>query len=467
MSELGQRAVVLGASMSGLLAARVLADFYRGVTVVERDVLPEGPANRRGVPQGRHAHVLLARCSQILGQLFPGFLGELAGDGVSVWSDGDLTKLCLSAGGHRIVGSGRVPDCELMAIYYPSRPLLESRVRERLRAIPTVTILDGHDVMGLTSTPGRDRVTGVRLVSRDGGAEMTVTADLVVDATGRASRIPAFLDQFGYGRPREDEVTVHLAYASQLLKIPPATLRENIIVVFPEPGRPTTFALVGYENDTWLLTLGSMGGHEAPSGRAEMISFAAEFAPAHAVAALRVGQPVGAVAHYRVPSNRWRRYDKMRRTPDGLLVVGDAVCSFNPIYGQGMTVAAVEAVVLRDCLRSGAGDLPRRFFRAAAKNVRVAWQTAVGSDLALPEVAGPRPASMRVTNACLERVLTAAESDVMVASQFLRVIGMIDSPARLLRPCIVFRVAAANLRRRTDAPCAGQRAASMNHAWRP
>jgi 2-polyprenyl-6-methoxyphenol hydroxylase-like FAD-dependent oxidoreductase len=447
--ELGQRAVVLGASMAGLLAARVLADFYRTVTVIERDVLPEGPVHRPGVPQGRHAHVLLARCPQILGELFPGLLNDLVADGVSVWSDGDLRRLWLSAGGHQVVRSGRLPKPDSMAIYFPSRPLLESSVRRRVRAIPNVTILDGHNVVGLTST--RDRgVTGARLVSRNSGGETTVTADLVVDATGRGSRSPAFLEELGYSRPSEDELAVRLAYASQLLRIPPGTVRESIIVVFPQPGRPTTFALVGYENDTWLLTLGGMVGHKPPNQRAEMLSFAAQFAPAHAVAALRAAEPLGEVAHCHVPSNRWRRYDKMRRTPEGLLVFGDAICSFNPIYGQGMTLAAVEAIVLRDCLRSGARDLPRRFFGATARNVRAAWQTAVGSDLALPEVVGPRPLSMQITVAYLERVLAAAESDVIVADQFLKVIGMIDSPARLSRPSIMFRVAVAMWRRQTD-----------------
>jgi 2-polyprenyl-6-methoxyphenol hydroxylase-like FAD-dependent oxidoreductase len=451
MLALGERAVVLGASMGGMLAARVLADFYRTVTVVEREVLPDDPVNRRGVPQGRHLHLLLARGSQILGELFPGLLDELVADGVFVWSDGDFTRICLSFGGHQMVRSGTVPDPQSIPFYYPSRPFLEWNVRRRLRGIPNVTILEGYDVVGLTSTPDRERVTGARLVSRDGGGETTLTADLVVDATGRGSRTPVFLDELGYGRPREDELVVRLAYASQPLRIPAGALREGLIAVFPEPGRLTTFGLVGYENDTWLFTMGSMMGHEPPSERADMLALAADFAPADALAAVRAAEPLGEVAHYRVPSNRWRRYDKMRRTPKGLLVFGDAISSFNPIYGQGMTVAAVEAVVLRDCLRRGERDLPRRFFRTTAKKIRVAWQTAVGSDLALPEVVGPRPLSMRINNAYLDRVMTAAETDPLVTEQLLKVLEMVDSPVRLLRPSSMFRVARGNRRRRSDA----------------
>jgi ketosteroid isomerase-like protein len=168
--------------------------------------------------------------------------------------------------------------------------------------------------------------------------------------------------------------------------------------------------------------------------------------------ALRSAEPLGAVVHHRVPSNRWRRYDKMPRTPDGLLVIGDAVCSFNPIYGQGMTVAAIEATVLRECLLRGDRGLARRFFRSSAKTVRVAWQTAAGSDLALPEVEGRRPMSMRISNAFLERVLTAVEVDPVVAGQFMRVTAMVDPPARLFRPSILRRVARARGRRPTGVP---------------
>jgi 2-polyprenyl-6-methoxyphenol hydroxylase-like FAD-dependent oxidoreductase len=446
-SKSRERAVVLGASMGGLLAARVLADFYDTVTVVERDVLPSDAANRRGVPQGQHGHAVLPRCSQVLDELFPGFLDELVASGVPVWDDGDLAKVDLSVGGHQFCRTGSLRNRDSYQ-YYPSRPFLESQLRQRVQAIPNIKLLDGHDIAGLTSN--RDRVTGARVVNRNGGGESSLPADLVVDATGRGSRTPAFLETLGYGRPREDELVVHLAYASQLLRIPPGTLDVGIFAVFPEPGRPTTFAFVGYEDDTWMLTLGGMLGQQPPTERAEMLEFGKHLAPASALAALRDAEPLEEPAQYRVPSNRWRRYDKMHRMPDGLIVFGDAICSFNPIYGQGMTVASIEAIVLRDCMRRGDRDLPRRFFRASAKKIRVAWQMAVGSDLALPEVVGPHPLSMRMTNSYVDRVLAAAETDPVVAEQFLRVSGMIDPPTRLARPSFIFRVARTHLRRRTN-----------------
>jgi 2-polyprenyl-6-methoxyphenol hydroxylase-like FAD-dependent oxidoreductase len=450
---IGEHAVVLGASMGGLLAARVLADFYARVTVVERDLLPADPVNRRGVPQGRMIHAVQARGTQIMDELFPGFVDELAAAGVATWDGRDFSKICVSVGGHRLVSKGIAPGSRPMSIAFPSRPLLEWNLRRRVRALTNVRLVECHDVVRLTASPDHDRITGVRMVNRATAAETSLRADLVVDATGRGSRTPAFLEQLGYDRPPEDELLVHLAYACQMMRIPPGSLAEHMIIINPEPGRPTMFGAIGYENDTWMFGVGTMAGRQPASDRDEMIAIAGDFAPAHALEALRAGEPVGEVAHHRVPSNRWRRYDKMRRFPTGLLVFGDAICSFNPIYGQGMTIAAIEATVLWDCLHRGEHNLRRRFFTASAKHLRVAWQTAVGSDLALPEVVGPRPVSMRLSNAYLERVLTAAETDLDVAQQFMRVIAMIDSPLRLLDPRFVRRVARANRRQQpTSSP---------------
>jgi 2-polyprenyl-6-methoxyphenol hydroxylase-like FAD-dependent oxidoreductase len=448
MPVLGERAVVLGASMGGLLAARVLADFFGTVTVVERDELPDDPVNRRGVPQGRHVHALLTRGAHILDELFPGILHELVADGAPVWDDGELSKFYFSYSGHEVLRSGVIAgDHKAMALYMPSRPLLECHVRRRLLAMENVTIHGGQDVAALTAAADRSRVTGVRVVSRTGGAQQELTADLVVDAMGRGAHTPALLENLGYGRPVEDHVVMHTTYVSQPLRIPPGTLKEMLALVSPAPGRPTGMFLVGYEHDTWIFTVFGMVGHEPPRDLAGMLSFAEDYAPAHLLAAVRTGEPLGPVMQHRMPSSQWRRYDKMRRLPDGLLVCGDAICSFNPIYGQGMSVAALDAVALRDCLRRGVTDLPRRYFRAAARAIGVAWQTGATSDLAFPEVEGRRTPSMRVTNRLVDLVLTACESDAVVGTQFFRVTGLLDPPTRLLHPSFLYRVATVNLRR--------------------
>ena len=375
-------------------------------------------------------------------------MDDLKAAGVGSWEDGDLSKLWLAAGAHQAVRSGRAPNAPV--ILFPSRPLLEWNVRRRVNAIANVTFLEGHNVLALTATPDRRRVTGAKVEDHACDRQTTLVADLVVDATGRGSRTPVFLEELGYGRPREDELTVQLAYACQALRVAPGAVPEHMIGLFPKAGRPKMFGFIRYENDVSMFAVGTMAGAQPPRRLADMIDFAADFAPAHVLEAIRTAEPVDEVCHYRVPSNRWRRYDKMRLLPERLLVVGDAVCSFNPIYGQGMTVAAIEATVLRDCLRRGDRDLTRRFFSASAKKVRIAWQTAVGSDLALPEVVGPRPFSMRISNAFLERVLTAVEVDPVVAGQFMRVTAMVDPPTQLFRPSILLRIARATGRRPAD-----------------
>jgi 2-polyprenyl-6-methoxyphenol hydroxylase-like FAD-dependent oxidoreductase len=449
VAGLGERAVVLGAGMAGLLAARVLADFFETVTIVERDKLPDEPAVRRGVPQGRHLHVLLARGGQILDELFPGLLKELVAEGAPVWDDGQLSKLHLSFGGHDIVRRGTVAkEPKALVIHMPSRPFLECHVRRRLQAISNVTILGGHEVTELTSTLDRRRVTGVRVVNPEDGAEGALTADVVVDAMGRGAHTPAFLESLDYGRPVEDHIVMHTNYVSQLLRIPHGTLTEMLVDIGPAPDRPAGMFLTGYENDTWMFTVFGMAGHQPPRDLAGMLTFAQEYCPAHLIAAIRTAEPIGELAHHHMPSSQRRRYDKMAALPDGLLVCGDAICSVNPVYGQGMTLAALEAVALRECLRGGGADLPRRYYRASAKPIDVAWQMVASSDLAFPSVEGRRSRWMRIATRLVDWAMTACESDAVVAVRFFRVNSLIDSPIRLLHPAFAYRVVVVNLRRR-------------------
>ena len=444
MPKLGEHAVVLGASMAGLVAARALAEFFETVTVVERDALSDGADHRRGVPQGRQIHALLLRGAQALDELFPGILDELVAAGAPSFDYQDLSKLHFNMGGHLAVQSGSL---EGLKAYSPSRPFLKSHVRRRVRAIPNIAFLDNHDVVDVTSNSSRDRITGARIVSRHSHAESELSADLVVDATGRGARTPAMLEQLGYARPAEDDVVIHLMYASQLLRMPPESLHEVGGIVAPVPGRPTGMAILRYEHDTVMFAVFGMAGNDPPVGCSAMCAFAEQFAPTHLLAAIRAAEPLGETAQHRFPSSRWRRYDKARLLPEGLLVVGDAVCSFNPIYGQGMTVAALEALALRNCLSRGTSDLPRRFFRATAKPIGQAWQLAAGGDLLLPEIEGTPPLSTRLLNGYMDRLLTAAEYDTAALEQFLKVAWLVDAPIRLLRPSMMRHAASAKRHR--------------------
>ncbi|MDX1892415.1 2-polyprenyl-6-methoxyphenol hydroxylase-like oxidoreductase [Mycolicibacterium sp. 050158] len=430
--------------MGGLFAARAFCEFYDRVTVVERDVLMADARARRGVPQGRQPHVLLARCGEIAEELFPGILDELVAEGAHRWDDGDLTRFDAVFGGHRIVRTGVIPDPRSLVNYYASRPLIEGHVRRRVRKLTNVGVLDGHQIVELRPRDGRIGKVAVRRL--DDGAQATLDAQLVVDATGRGSRTPALLAALGYRRPTEEELAVRVAYASMPIRIPEGRVHEHAIFRLFQPGLPRGFVMFRCERDEWMVGVGTLGAIEPPATPGELFDFAEGLAPPHALAAARAAEPLADVGIHRFPASRWRRYDKLDRMPRGLIVLGDAVCSFNPIYGQGMTVAAIEATILRDCLRRGDDGLARRFHRAAAKKIRIAWQTAVGSDLALPEVAGPRPLSMRVTNSLVDRVLTAAESDPFVAQEFMRVTGMLQPPSRMMLPSFVFHVARAGRR---------------------
>jgi 2-polyprenyl-6-methoxyphenol hydroxylase-like FAD-dependent oxidoreductase len=446
MDDKREHAIVLGASMAGLLAARVLADEFERVTVVERDRLPNRADNRRGVPQGRHVHTLLPSGADIIDELFPGLLNELVEAGAPKLDD--YTTLHFQPDGvHRLR-----PDRLDEPIHQASRPLLEAAVRTRVSALTNVEILDGCAFVGLVTSATRDRVNAVRVVRHDAAVEQVMTADLVIDATGRGSRTPTRLAEIGYPRPAEDEIVVNLRYASRLIRLEPGAVPEQLTLIGPTPQRPRTVGLFAYENDAWLFTVSGYAGHHPAADYRSMVDFAAQMAPPHMVAALRNAEPLTEVSTFRFRANLRRRYDRMRAFPRGLLVVGDAMCSFNPIYGQGMSVAAKQAIVLRTCLRRGDRHLARRFFRSAAKPIDTAWRMAVGSDLALPQVRGPRPLSVRLINAYIHRVLVAAEHDPIVAARFLRVSAFLDEPPRLMTPSIVARVIAGNRRVRRVVP---------------
>jgi 2-polyprenyl-6-methoxyphenol hydroxylase-like FAD-dependent oxidoreductase len=430
-----EHAVVLGASFAGLLAAAVLSEFYRRVTVVERDHLPAAAAHRRGVPQGRHLHALLASGSSALEELFPGILDELTADG-SAHLD-ELSQFWQVLGGHDLHRSTG-EFAERLRTYQSTRPFLEDHVRRRVRRLATVTMLEGHDAVYLLADG--PRVTGARVAPREGGRSVALTADLVVDATGRGSRTPAFLAELGFDRPVEEGTRVRLAYASQLLRIPDPHPPAKMFLIGTAPGRPTGGALGQCEDNTWLLTGAGMAGHEPPTEWPALRDFAAEWAPAPMAEALQRAEPIGEPARYRYPTTQWRRYDKLRRFPEGLVVLGDAVCSFNPAYGQGMSVVALEAQALRRCLADGSARLGTRFFAATAATVDAAWQLATAADLAVPEVPGRRTPAMRFGAWYTNRLIARCMSDITLFERFVRVTQLLEPPSTLFAPAVARRV---------------------------
>jgi 2-polyprenyl-6-methoxyphenol hydroxylase-like FAD-dependent oxidoreductase len=430
------RALVLGGGMAGLLAARVLAERYGEVQVLDRDDLTDaGLAARRGVPQAQHIHVLLPRGRQILERLFPGLTAELVADGAV---EGDLL------GDARVVLNGhRLAHChgDLLTLS-SSRPFLEAHVRDRVGRLPNVRLAEPCDVLGLEASPDGRQVTGVRIIRRsDASAAETLPADLVIDALGRGSRLPMWLGSLGYPPPAEERLDVDLGYVTRRFRLPPDALAGDWGALHgPVPGRPRGGATGRLEDGSWMVTLFGLAGDHPPRDDAGFERFAASLAAPDIHAVVRAGEPIGRPAVYRFPASLRRRYRRPDGLPRGVVPLGDGLCSFNPIYGQGITTAGLAALTLRRHLGTGSPLRPERLLDDLDRVLDPAWEMALGADLAIPEVHGHRSVRTRLGAAYLARLHAAAVHDATLATAFARVVGLVDPPHRLMRPGVAARV---------------------------
>jgi 2-polyprenyl-6-methoxyphenol hydroxylase-like FAD-dependent oxidoreductase len=431
---LGRHAVVLGGSVGGLLAARAVAEHFEQVTILERDRFPEGVADRKGVPQGRHAHGLLAGGREALERWFPGVSAAVVASG---GLSGDIAESL-----RMFVGGGYLARFRsgIQAVL-ASRPLLESHIRRRVCALRNVRAVEGVDVLGVTGNAAR--VDGVRLLRRqDGAAEETMPADLVVDATGRGSRTPAWLESLGLAAPAEDRVRVGVGYTTVVIRRRPEHLDgdRGLLVTAHAPNRRSGVALA-MEGDRFMVTLIGHLGEHAPSELGAMREWARGLPAPQLGELLQDAEVLAPPLTATFPWSQRRHYQHLPRFPEGLLVTGDALCSFNPIFGQGMTVAALQAEALDRTLAGGLGRLARRFFKAAARVVDAPWMTAVATDLRFPEVEGPRPPATGLINAHVTRVQRAGARDPAAALGFLRVTHLLAPPSTLFAPGMMLRAA--------------------------
>jgi 2-polyprenyl-6-methoxyphenol hydroxylase-like FAD-dependent oxidoreductase len=418
MGRNGDHAVVIGASIAGMCAARVLSDFYDRVTVYERDELPTEPANRAAVPQGRHVHLLMARGAQELESHFPGLLDDMVAAGVPMLEN---RPDCIHFGGAgHVLGTTRELRDEFTA-YVPSRPHLEWQIRRRATAIPNVDVVRAG-VTEPSFDAARQQVTGVGL---DTGKQ--VAADLVVDTAGRGTRLPVWLQEWGFDRPPEHSVDVGVSYATHQLRIPDGLITEKVVVAGASRDQPRGLGMLYYEDGTWGLTTFGVAKVEPPKDFAEMCALADEVVPAHIASAIRQGEPIGDVAFHKYPTSKWRRYHKMDRFPAGILPFGDAVASFNPTFGQGMTMTSLQAGHLRRALESPGADLAREFNAATAKSTYPVWTMNAIGDLVLHRASGPMPWWYRPVGGLFDQFLGAAETDPVLAEWFLRRFSLLDS----------------------------------------
>jgi len=436
-------AMVIGGSMAGLFAARVLADSFERVTLVERDSFPEGPEFRKGVPQSRHIHIFLPRGRQIAERLFPGLEGELSS------SDAEFVD---AAGGKAwLTPAGLAPRFHSgVSMLASTRNLLEWAVRRRVAALPNVRFLERTDVTRLLPGPG-ESVAGVKLRSRSGrnGADLeeALYADLVVDASGRNSNAPRWLQELGYAPPEETHVNAHPGYATRLFERTKDPGRDwKIMFVQPAPPEHNRGGIIfPVEGGRWICSLGGVGGDHPPTDEEGFMHFARSLRDPMLYEAIKDAKPLSPIHGYRDMADRSRHYEKLSCQPHNFLVTGDAACSLNPIYAQGMTTAALGADTLEGCLaKRGDGDfagLSRRFQKRLARVNAAPWLLATGEDLRVRGTEGGKAGlSTRLTHRYMDRVLELSMRDLGVRHTFLEVFGMLRSPTVLFGPAIATKV---------------------------
>jgi 2-polyprenyl-6-methoxyphenol hydroxylase-like FAD-dependent oxidoreductase len=372
-------------------------------------------------------------------QFFPGLTQDLVNMGASTgdtqarvrWYGGGL-PLCQAESG--LTG---------LAV---SRPLLEGYIRQRLLALPGVSIVENCDVLGLVSTSDKSRVRGVRINRRDlTRGEEILDADLVVDASGRGSLSPRWLMALGYSAPQVEKVKVGLGYASAHFRRHSEDTDQNAVVVAASPANPRGAAMIAQEDSRWIVSIGGFMGDHAPTDYPDFLTYAKTLAPEIAEVVGR-GDIIGEIRPFKYPASVRYHYQKLRHFPKGYLVFGDAICSFNPVYGQGMTSAALQALALKDELANGVARLAQRFFKAASKVVDIPWSMAVGNDLNNPKIAGKRTPKVRFINWYMSKLFVAAHQDPVVAKAFLKVTNLMAPPPSVMAPSIAWRVLLGNLK---------------------
>ena len=456
-------ALVIGGSMAGLFAARVLSERFGRVTIVERDSFPEGPQFRKGVPQSKHLHVFMMRGRMISDKLFPGLSEELEEAGaVPVDSANDFEWLTPAGFAPRFPSGLPVLMC--------SRELLEWTARARVAALPRVSFLEKTEVTGLLPTPNGKGVAAVEVRSRTAkdGAESQepLRADLVVDASGRNSNASKWLEALGYAPPEETYINSHLGYASRTYRRPERFdgdwMGLNAQAAPPEVTRGGV--LLPLEGNRWMVTLSGVGGDYPPTDEEGFMDFARSLRTPMLYEAIKDAEPISGISGYRDTENRRRHYEKLSRQPENFLVSGDAASAFNPIYAQGMTTAALGAEVLEECLREqdavsdAHGGLSKRFQKKLAKANAASWLLATGEDFRVRGVEGGKATfAARLTHRYMDRVLALSLRDIEVRQTFLEVFHMLKPPTELFEPGIALKVLRGATRRITEAERASGR----------
>lgn len=431
-----ERAVVVGGSIVGLAAARVLADHFDRVTIIERDPRPSGPDPRKGAPQMRHLHAMLEPAVKVLRGLFPGLVDEMIAGGALRVDPGAVS-------GWYHYGGWKPRFTTDIEVLLCSRPFIEQHVRRRVTALPNVEIRHEHTVEELLADPSKARVTGVRITGPSG--EEALSADLVLDAAGRGTRAPRWLEALGYGRPEEEQVGIDLGYTSRVYERPAGFAGDwRFLAVYSSPPARRCGLAIEIEHNRWIVSLNGYFKDHPPADDEGFLAFARSLPVPHLHDAIRDAKPLTPASTHKIPTSRWLHYEKMPRFPERLLLLGDSVCALNPIYGQGMTVALQCVLALAKSLdapgpRGGRLDgLGRTVQKQVSGLVAEPWLLSTTMDLRFPEAEGKRPPGLSAVQWAFANLIDLSSVDERACRTFYEMLHMRRGTAALLRPEILF-----------------------------
>jgi len=436
-----RRAVVAGGGVGGLLAARVLAEHFGTVTVIERDCCPVGRNPRAGAPQGRHVHVLLPSGVEALESLFPGCIAELVRDGAKRFDYGQSRIHTYGTWLPR-VGTG------LMALAQ-TRPFLEQHLHRWAGQVPNIEVIYGASVRAPFLDGSRSRAAGVEFSTGNSACVKRLEADLVVDATGRNTRLLRWLDESGFGRVAESRMGIDLGYATGRFRVAREYLPESALlyVVGPPPSQTKVGVIFQAEDGVVLAGLGGYHGDYPPADFAGFLQFARSLSQPDIINVLARGELCSCIERFRIPAPVRHRYRKVRNFPERLLPIGDSVCSLDPAFGQGMTLAAQEAKILARCLEEHPKlerSFTEEYFRRTDNVVDVAWGVSSRENLRYPQTMGVRPWYLPIATRYMNLVMHAG--DPQVAAEVYRVISLTASSKTVLRPSVAARAMTAALK---------------------
>ncbi|MER7763782.1 FAD-dependent monooxygenase [Streptomyces sp. NPDC097619] len=435
----GRHAVVIGGGLAGMLTAAALSDHMTSVTVLDRDALPQGPEPRKSLPQAHHAHLLWSGGARAMEELVPGTVDR--------WIARGARRVPLPTGLVSMSASGwfrRWPEMQFLISC--SRDLLDWVVREEVSARPQVHVRHRTELLSLEGDA--QRVTGVRVRGAD-GTEETLEAALVVDTSGRGSRAPQWLTALGVqGEIHEEQVDSGLAYASRIYQAPPGTEDFPVVNVQSDPRVPVpgqTATIMPIEDGRWLVTLSGTRGGQPNASVDEFEAFARQVRNPVVGELISHAKPLTDVVVSRSTINRRRYFEQARNWPEGFVVIGDAVATYNPVYGHGMSVAAQGVIALGEHLRTSGPERPgwaRAVQRAVSKPVATAWDLAVGQDILYPGAVGKQPGgAAKVLRKYMDRLMLTATGRPLVTRTLFDVMTLSAPAHALLRPEVLLAVA--------------------------